>query len=258
MIRLRYTREGLLHTVDEGTPAAADLPATPTDTAAAAGSTALGSPPHDDAAELINRWAFAAETLLHGKPSGLDNTVSCFGSAVQYRRSPDASPDAAAPSSNPPPLSAGGFSRVAGFPGLRVLLSNTRVPRETRALVGHVKGLTERLPGPTSALMDALEAISEEFIARVGEGAENPLDLQATGELMSMAHALLGGLGVGHPELDRICQETARWGYSTKLTGAGKRSTTVHDEVSTARSEVKALTNEPRVKPMWQVVAGVP
>ncbi|CAN0587263.1 unnamed protein product, partial [Ectocarpus sp. 12 AP-2014] len=39
--------------------------------------------------ERINAWAFAGETVLHGTPSGLDNTVSCYGGAIKFVKGMD-------------------------------------------------------------------------------------------------------------------------------------------------------------------------
>ena len=37
-------------------------------------------------AEEVNRWAFVAEKILHGNPSGVDNSVSVYGGALCYTR----------------------------------------------------------------------------------------------------------------------------------------------------------------------------
>ena len=38
-------------------------------------------------AEEVNRWAFVGEKILHGNPSGVDNSVSVYGGALCYTRS---------------------------------------------------------------------------------------------------------------------------------------------------------------------------
>lgn len=40
-----------------------------------------------DAAHLVNSWAFVAETIMHGNPSGVDNSVSTLGSALIFQKS---------------------------------------------------------------------------------------------------------------------------------------------------------------------------
>ena len=76
----------------------------------------------------------ASEVIIHGTPSGLDNTTSCYGGALSYKRP--------TPGTNSPttPL----FDIIPALPdGLRILVINTKVPRSTKKLVAHVKTLLD-------------------------------------------------------------------------------------------------------------------
>lgn len=39
---------------------------------------------NQEQAEIVNAWAFMAEKILHGDPSGVDNTVSTHGGAIGF------------------------------------------------------------------------------------------------------------------------------------------------------------------------------
>lgn len=145
------------------------------------------------------------------------------------------------------PLPALSPQPIPGFPPLPILLTNTLVPKNTRALVAGVRRLLESHGAPTSATFDAIGAIASEFLERaaasvsvptvdgvaegagVGDGAAEspeagpfPLTAECVGELAQMNHRLLCALGVGHPALERVCEVAGRHGCSSKLTGAGE------------------------------------
>lgn len=48
-----------------------------------------GRRPSPSELERINAWAYAGEVVLHGTPSGLDNTVSCYGGAIKFVKGMD-------------------------------------------------------------------------------------------------------------------------------------------------------------------------
>ncbi|RYY73462.1 hypothetical protein EON63_20050 [archaeon] len=53
------------------------------------------------------------EVLIHGHPSGLDNTTSCFGGMVKFRKLAEGND----------------FQIMDQVPVLDILLTNTKVPR---------------------------------------------------------------------------------------------------------------------------------
>jgi len=187
-------------------------------------------------AEEVNHWAFVAEKILHGNPSGVDNSVAVYGGALAYTR--------------PGFGRKSGMEGIQGFKSFRFLLTDSRVPRDTKKLVAGVavKKLAE--PAVVEHLLDSIQSISNEARRALGD-PELPRDalLSALGALIRENHAHLVALGVSHPILEAIRTQTAAEPYclSTKLTGAGGGGcvvTLIPDDMkeSVLRALIEALT----------------
>ncbi|XP_070242093.1 mevalonate kinase isoform X2 [Bos mutus] len=153
--------------------------------------------------ELINKWAFQGERVIHGNPSGVDNAVSTWGGALRYQQ--------------------GKISSLKRPPVLKILLINTKVPRSTKVLVANVRSRLLKFPEIVAPLLTSIDAISLECERVLGEMAVAPtpehyLTLE---ELIDMNQHHLNALGVGHASLDQLCQVTTAHGLHSKLTGAG-------------------------------------
>ncbi|NXY37295.1 KIME kinase, partial [Pomatorhinus ruficollis] len=91
---------------------------------------------------LINSWAFRGEQVIHGNPSGVDNAVGTWGGALRYQ--------------------AGKITPLKRVPTLRILLTNTKVPRSTKILVAGVKEKILKFPAIMNPVLDSIDAISQE------------------------------------------------------------------------------------------------
>ena len=159
--------------------------------------------------ERINRWAFVGELLIHGNPSGVDNTVATNGHAVLFQRKDYSKPPA--------------VSVLREFPELPLLLVNTCQAKSTAAEVAKVGRLKTTLPHVADAIFDAIDAIVRSAHDVVmGDDPGSPEKIEHLGQLMFINHGLLTSLGVSHPKLERLRYLVDRAGVGwTKLTGAG-------------------------------------
>ncbi|GJJ69895.1 mevalonate kinase [Entomortierella parvispora] len=152
--------------------------------------------------DLVNQWAFQAEKVIHGNPSGIDNTVSTFGGAVAFKK--------------------GAIEPLPGFQSLRFLLTNTRVPRETQVQVANVRKLREKFPAIVDPMLDAIQEISTSCKNLFSqENLDRAQLLSQFGELVDVNHGLLAALGVSHPSLEKVREISSKLGLKSKLTGAG-------------------------------------
>ncbi|XP_048370978.1 mevalonate kinase [Sphaerodactylus townsendi] len=152
---------------------------------------------------VINSWAFRGEQVIHGNPSGVDNSVSTWGGALRYQ--------------------SGKICSLKRVPTLRILLTNTRVPRSTKVLVAGVKDKMMKFPAIMEPVLTSVDAISQECETVLAAMAEHPSleHYPVLEELMDINQHHLNVMGVGHSSLDKVCQLTASHGLHSKLTGAG-------------------------------------
>lgn len=161
--------------------------------------------------ERINRWSFVGEMLIHGNPSGVDNTVASGGKAVLFKRQDY---------SRPPMVKA-----LPTFPELPLLLVDTRQAKSTAAEVAKVAHLKKTQPLIANHILDAIDNVTESAHALISAPDFDSKDvdsLSSLGELASINHGLLVSLGVSHPRLERFRQlvDVSGVGWA-KLTGAG-------------------------------------
>lgn len=69
--------------------------------------------------DLINSWAFVGETILHGKPSGIDNTLVTYGGAKFFTK--------------------GEMRNIKGFNSMKFLLIDSKVEKNTARQVSMVR-----------------------------------------------------------------------------------------------------------------------
>ncbi|XP_072443995.1 mevalonate kinase isoform X3 [Chiloscyllium punctatum] len=196
----------------------------------------------EDELELINKWAFQGEKLIHGNPSGVDNAVGTWGGILRYH--------------------AGKIVPLYRVPTLRILLTNTKVPRSTKVLVAGVKDKLNKLPSIIKPVLDSIDAIScecERVLAAIASSNAIDENYSILEELIDINQHHLNVIGVGHSSLDRLCQITATYGLHSKLTGAGGggcgltllRPDTSHSVVEAATQALKDFGYD-----CWETVIG--
>lgn len=154
--------------------------------------------------ELINSWAYQGEMIIHGNPSGVDNAVGTWGGMLRFL--------------------SGKIIPLTRVPLLRILLTNTKVPRSTKVLVSGVKDKINKFPTIMTPVLDSVDAISCTCEKVLSEMTQEPITgehYNILEELIDINQHHLNVMGVGHPALDRLCQVTLSRGLHSKLTGAG-------------------------------------
>ena len=146
----------------------------------------------------IIRFSMVGEQRIHGRPSGIDPTVSALGGVILFR-----------PGSRPKKLSLDGVRSL--------ILSYSGKNRSTKGQIGRVGRIRDRYPGLFSMLADGIGQLSLTAAEKMRKG-----DMEGLGNLLTINHAALISLGVSNEVLDGMVDLLASLGsYGAKLTGAG-------------------------------------
>ena len=104
----------------------------------------------------ICHWAFKSEKIIHGNPSGLDNSICTFGGIMSYITGQPLQPLASNSGS------------------LRVLLINSCVSRNTKALVSQVRANRVNLmPKVAASILEAMDRVAKDAAETLGRLLNN-------------------------------------------------------------------------------------
>ncbi len=151
--------------------------------------------------EELSQLAFQVEKIVHGTPSGIDNTVSTIGGFVFFQRRDD---------------------KLIVKPinvalKLNLVIGCTGKTRSTKDIVERVRRFKNTYASIFNNLLNAYNLIAEHAFQYLREG-----DIRRLGELMKVNHGLLWSIGVSSRNLDKLVNTALEAGaYGAKLTGAG-------------------------------------
>ncbi|XP_022941720.1 mevalonate kinase-like isoform X2 [Cucurbita moschata] len=155
--------------------------------------------------DLLNKWAFQGEKIIHGKPSGIDNTVSTYGNTIKFK--------------------SGSLTLMKSNLPLRMLITNTKEGRNTKALVASVSERTIRHHDALNFIFNAVDSISKELSGIIESPVSGELSIsekeENIAELMEMNQGLLQSMGVSHASIETVQRTTLKYKLASKLTGAG-------------------------------------
>lgn len=106
-----------------------------------------------------------------------------------------------------------------------MLITNTKVGRNTKALVAGVSERMLRHPDAMAFVFSAVDSISKELTTVLHSPTPDELSVtemeEKVEELMEMNQGLLQSMGVSHATIETVLRTTLKYKLASKLTGAG-------------------------------------
>jgi len=150
--------------------------------------------------EAVNKLAYQSEEIVHGTPSGIDNTMAVYGRFILFKK---------------------------GDPPLMKLIE---VPKPLPFVIGitHIESLTAKMVANVRTARERNVDMYDRIFNEIDELALNAFealrtyDLVRLGDLMNLNHGLLNALQVSNWELEELVEIARKNGaLGAKLTGGG-------------------------------------
>ena len=147
--------------------------------------------------EKVSKLAYEAEKIVHGTPSGIDNTISAYGGGIIFQK--------------------GKIERLDIGGQVPIVIGDTMVERSTKKLVSHVRSICEKHPSIGMPIIRLIGSLTLEGVKSLKKG-----EFERLGELMDINQGLLDAVGVSHLSLSKLIFAAREAGaYGAKLSGAG-------------------------------------
>ena len=150
--------------------------------------------------ERVNELAFASEGIVHGTPSGIDNTLATYGEFILFKK-------------GSPPF----MQTLNPTAPLNLVIGITGIESLTAKMVTRVKEARTQNTGEYDALFSEMDRISLDAVQAIEAG-----DIKQIGKLMNQNQAYLKEINVSGPEIEELISIARRNGaLGAKLSGAG-------------------------------------
>uniref|UniRef100_A0A7E4WBD4 Mevalonate kinase n=1 Tax=Panagrellus redivivus TaxID=6233 RepID=A0A7E4WBD4_PANRE len=164
-----------------------------------------GSLTWDDAhLDMIRKWSAAAESLIHGRASGLDAAVCTYGGVASYKPGRP-------------------IENLRNIPNLKVILVNSKVERNTTRMVQTVKERMKRSPFIVENILNTIDSISQEVASILQKADENGGVVENGGRSATLTPAFMTEMD--HTNLQPVSVGGRSSSLSSYVAG-GKRGST--------------------------------
>jgi mevalonate kinase len=149
-------------------------------------------------ANQVSELVFNAEKIVHGRPSGIDNTVVAYEMPVYFVK---------------------GEKPKTFTPGKKfyLVIGDTGIEASTKETVQNVRNTWEKEPRLMEGYFNEISIATEKGKIAIEQGKT-----ELVGEIMDKNHELLNSIGVGHKKLNELIDIATKAGaLGAKLTGGG-------------------------------------